>query len=129
VERAEERGGDGFLVGRLMQRSNTNGARDHRAPRNPPWDLVLAMTVVWATVTGPAFLAATILSLFLASGDTGSDLYVHVALAVPASTALGAVGALVSGLVRCRIILTITSALPCVAAAGLFIVLVIKLLT
>ncbi|WP_165187284.1 hypothetical protein [Caulobacter soli] len=101
---------------------------DASRSQNPPWDLVLAATVIWAFVTGPAFFAALFVIFFANLSSFDEDFRIKLVLAVPISTAIGAIGALASRLLRERLILVITSTLPFVALVAALVAVATKFL-
>ena len=94
----------------------------------PPWDLVLAATVIWVIVTGPAFLGAIFVIFFAGLSSIDDELRLKLVLTVPISTAIGAIGALTSRLLRERFILVVTSTLPFVALVAAFVAVATKFL-
>jgi hypothetical protein len=96
--------------------------------QNPPWDLVLAATVIWVLVTGPAFVGALFVIFIANLGSFDDELRIKLVLAVPTSTAIGAIGALASRLLRERVVLVVTSTLPFVALVAAIVALATKFL-
>lgn len=101
---------------------------DARHPLKPPWDLVLATTTTWVFLTGPTFFGALFVIYIANLSSITDELRLNLVLAVPASTAIGAVGALASRFLRQRLVLIITSMLPFIALAVAIVALVTKFL-
>ncbi len=101
---------------------------DASGPQDPPWGLVLAATAIWVLVTGPAFLGATLVALLADLSSIDDELRIKLVLAVPVSTAIGAIGALASRLLRERLVLVVTSTLPFVALVAAIVAVATKFL-
>ena len=101
---------------------------DASRSQNPPWDLVLAATAIWVLVTGPAFFGALFVIFMASLSSIDDEFRLKLVLAVPASTAIAAIGALASRLMRERVILVATSTLPFVALVAAIVALATKFL-
>lgn len=111
-----------------MSRSKTVEARDDTAPRAPPWDLVLAAVVLWVIVTGPVFFGSLFVIYIANLSSIADEFRVNLVLAVPACTAIGAIGALASRFLRERLVLVVTSTLPFIAFVAALVALATKFL-
>ncbi len=107
-----------------MKIERSDAPRSHK----PPWDLVLATMVMWVIVTGPVFFGALFVIYLASLSSITDELRLNLVLAVPASTAIGAIGALASRLMRKRLVLVVTSTLPFVALIAAIIALATKFL-
>jgi hypothetical protein len=96
-----------------------------KPPRAPLW---LAATVVWGLLTVPACIVAVPLAMGMNAGmPTGVHTYVYLALALPGSTVVSAMGCLTGGLLRCPRVVAVSSAIPFVIAAIIAITVVVRL--
>lgn len=86
--------------------------------RDPPWDRVLAATVIWAIVTAPALMIAGFVALILNGLQAGP--VVGLALALPISTVAASLGSLASGMVQSPTLFKFSCTLPFLVIAAAF---------